>query len=147
VHKGYPEEVHVAEVKAAKKGDHMLHEGAFRATNECQPSLQRGCGGWDERCVSCALLFTDGKVVLKLEVLEVREKTDEIQELSTRAFGLFKGKELKSGWQVSKVPLNVGHEAGYLKVIYPEFLEVCEGGKVTQGTSAELFRAKPVAEW
>ena len=34
-----------------------------------------------------------------------------------------KGEELKSGRQVSEALVNVEHEAGYLKVIYPEFLE------------------------
>ena len=136
----------MAKVKTTKKGDHMLHEGLLRATYECQPSLQWRRGRRDERCVSCALLFTDGKVVLKLEVLEVREKADEIQDFSTRTFGLFEREESKSGRKVSKVPLNVGHEAGYLKVIYSEFLEVCECGKVTQGTSVELVRTKSVTK-
>ena len=43
---------------------------------------------------------------------------------------------------MSEAPVNVGNEAGYLKVIYPEFLEVGERREVMHGTSAELFGAK-----
>ena len=44
-----------------------------------------------------------------------------------------KGEELKSERQV-----NVGHEAGYLKVIYPEFLEAGWCREISHGASTEL---------
>ena len=69
-------------------------------------------------------MFTLGEVVQELQVLEVREEPDEIQDLSARTVGFLKGEEAKSGRQVSEALANIGHEAGYLKVIYPEFLEV-----------------------
>jgi hypothetical protein len=38
--------------------------------------------------------------------------------------------------------MNGGNKAGYLKVIYPKFLEVGKRSEVMHGTSAELFGAK-----
>jgi len=85
----------VTEAKSTKKADHVLHKTLPRETCECQPSLQRWYGDGDERCISCALLFVLGDGVVELEILEVREETDEIQDLSTRAPGLFEGKKSK----------------------------------------------------
>ena len=74
--------------------------------------------------------------------MEVREEPDGIQDLSARAVGFLKGKETKSGRQVSEALANIGHEAGYLKVIYPEFFEVGERREAMHGTSCELFRVE-----
>jgi len=48
-------------------------------------------------CISCALLFVHGDVVVvvKLEVLEVWKEPSEIQDLSAGATGSFEGEELK----------------------------------------------------
>ena len=46
-----------------------------------------------------------------------------ITDPSDICLSYMKGEELKSGRRVSEAQVNVGHEAGYLKVIYPEFLE------------------------
>ena len=75
---------------------------------------------------------------MELEVLEVREETDEIQDLSGRALGLLEGKEPERWREMAKASSNVWHELGYLDIIYSEFLEVCECGKV-----AHRMPAKP----
>jgi len=45
---------------------------------------------------------------------------------------------------MSKVSLDVRHEGGYLELVYSKFLEVCERGKVMQGTSFELFGSEGI---
>jgi hypothetical protein len=106
----------------------------------------------------CALPFLYGNRVGELEVLEIREEPNEIQNLPARAAGTSESKESKSWCEVSKVPLNVWHKAGYLEIVYSKFLEVCECGKVMQGASikplgSDLSRAmrgadtEPLDEW
>ena len=114
----------MTKAKAIKKGDHLLHEDSLLAIYKRQPPSQRRSGEGDKCCIGCVLPSTYGEVVQKFEILEVREESDKIQDLSTRALGFLKGEESKSGRQVSEAQVDVGHEAGYLKVIYPEFLEV-----------------------
>ena len=84
-------------METIKNRDHLLHQNILVATYQCQPSSQWRCGEGDERCVSYVPPFIFGEVVLKLEILEVSEEPDEIQDLSTRAVGLLKGEESKSG--------------------------------------------------
>ena len=79
---------------------------------------------------------------MKLEILEVWEETDEVQDLSARPAWLPEGKESKCWREVTKALLDVRHKAGYLEVVYPEFLEVRECGKVTQCTSVEVVGSK-----
>ena len=74
---------------------------------------------------------------MELEVLEVREETDEIQDLSGRALGFLEGKGSEGGREMAETLLNPRHKLGYLKVIYSKFLEVRECGKVTQGAPVE----------
>jgi len=54
------------------------------------------------------------EAIAKLEVLEVREEPDEMQDLVGRASGIPESEESKGLCKVSKVPLNVLHEVGYL---------------------------------
>ena len=118
-------------------GDHVPHQVLPREKHERQSSPQRGCGERDERRVSRALLFILGVVVVELEVLEVREETNEIQDLLARALGLFEGKEPERRREMSKAPSNVWHESEYLEMIYSKILEVRECGKVTQRMPVE----------
>jgi len=76
-------------------------------------------------------------VVVEFQVLEVREETDEIQDLAARPFWLFESEESKRRREVSETPSNVRHEGGHMEIVYSEFLEVRKCGKVTQGTSAK----------
>jgi hypothetical protein len=61
--------------------------------------------------------------VVELEVLEVREESNEVQDLSTRALRFFEGKESKCRREVSEVPLDAWHKAGYLEIVYSKLLE------------------------
>ena len=80
---------------------------------------------------------------MKLEILEVREESDEIQDLPARANGLFEGEESK-GWREVPEALSDGwHKAGYFEKIYSEVLEVRKRGKVAHCTLAEPCRSKP----
>jgi len=74
---------------------------------------------------------------LKLEILEVREKSNEVQDLSARAPGISEGKELKGRREMSEAPLNPRHETGHLEIIYSKFPEVRECGKAVEGAPAE----------
>ena len=80
--------------------------------------------------------------------MEVREESDKIQYLAARAPGIFKSEESESRCKVPKVPVDVRDEAGYLKTIYPELLEVGEGGEVTERGFVKFFEGeiKGVAE-
>ena len=78
------------------------------------------------------------------EVLEIREEPDEVQYLSARALRLFEGKESECWREVSEALLNIWHKAGYLEIVYSEFLEACECGEVRQGAPVELFRSELV---
>jgi len=92
-----------------------------------------GCGEGDKRCVSCVLLFNRGVVAVKPEMLEIREVSDEVQDLSTRTAGLSEGKESQGWREVSEAPLNAWHETGHLEIVYPKFLGVRECGKSSGG--------------
>jgi hypothetical protein len=59
-----------------------------------------------------------------------------------RTVRFLESKEPKCQCEVSKALLNVLHKAGYLEVIYSEFLEVHECGEVTQGGTVKLFRSE-----
>jgi hypothetical protein len=90
--------------------------------------------------------------------LEVREETNQKQDLPASTFGFHEGEESKSGCEVSKIMLYVWHEAVYLEIIYPKFPEVRECRKVTDGVSATPCRgevrvgmlytnAEPLDQW
>ena len=79
------------------------------------------------------LLFLHVVGAGNLEVSEFREVPDKIQDLTTRTFRLFESEEPESLCEVSKVPLNVRHETGYVETIHPELLEVRECREVTEG--------------
>jgi hypothetical protein len=132
----------VTKVKSTKNSDHVLHEFLPRETRECQPSSQRGDGEGNKFCVSSALscIFWGG--IANFEVLEIWEESDEIQDLPAGTPGLSESKESKSWREVSEALLNVRHEAGYLKIIYPKLLEVRECGEVTQRALAKAFTSK-----
>ena len=74
--------------------------------------------------------------------MEIREESNEVQDLPARTFGFLEGKESEGRCEVSKVLPDVWHEAGYLEMIYPKLLEVCECGKITEVVSAKLLRSK-----
>ena len=101
--------------------------------------MQWGYGEGNEVCVCRALLFIHGDGVVELEVLEVREESNEIQDLSARALRFLEGKESKCWREVSEALLDVRHKASYLEMVYSKFLEVRERGKVRQGAPFELF--------
>jgi hypothetical protein len=126
-------------MKSPEKGNHLLHELLPCKTRERQSPSQWGYGERNERCVGGALLLIPGDGVVEFKVLEVREESDEIQDLPARAPGLFEGKESECGREVSKALLNIRHKAGYLEMVYSELLEVCERGEVRQGAPIELF--------
>ena len=87
----------MTKTKSSEMCDHALHKVLPREARECQSALQWGYGERNERCVGHALPFTCGKDAVEFEVLEVWEETDEVQDLSVRTVGLFKGKEAKRG--------------------------------------------------
>ena len=66
------------ETKPSAKGNHLLHELLSRETRERQPPSKWGNGEGNECCAGCALLLIPGDGVLELEVLKVREESDEI---------------------------------------------------------------------
>jgi len=74
---------------------------------------------------------------VKLEILEVREESDEVQDLSARAPGISEGEESKGRREASEAPSNPRHETGHLEIIYSKFPEVCECGKAVEGAPAE----------
>ena len=82
--------------KSPKEGDHFLHKVPCRKGYERQPSLQGWGGEGDECCIYCDLQPTPGEVVLKFEILEVWEETNEIYDLPRRAIGFFEGKKPES---------------------------------------------------
>ena len=145
-HALHPEKSHVTKTKSPKKGNHVLHELLLCETRERQPPTKRGYGEGSEVHVSRALLCVHRSVVAELEVLEVWEEPDEIDDLAGRAYGFPESEESEGRCEVSKVPLNVWHEAGHLELVYPKLLEVCEGGKVTQGPPVELFGSEGTIE-
>jgi len=132
----------MTEPKTPKNGDHVPHKVLPRETREYQPSSQWRYGEGNKRCIRCALLFTRADAAVQLEVLEVREEPDEIQDLSARAIGLFECKESKCWREVSEALSNGWHKVGYLKIVYSEFLEVCERREAAQGAPAEPAWAK-----
>ena len=109
----------MTKVESSKKGDYVLHQILLSKMCECQPSSQWGNGGRDECCIAHVLLFlfffTE---VAEFEVLEVWEKPDEIQDLSTRAPGLIESKKSKHWREVSKALLDGRHEAGHVEIVY-----------------------------
>jgi len=129
----------MAETKSPKKGSHVLDKPLPCETSERQPPAQGGYREGYKRCVSRILLFTVGEGVVKPEVLEIWEESDEIQDLSTRAGGRLEGKEPKRWRKVPKALLNDWHKAGYLEVVYSEFLEIRKCRKMTQCTPSEVF--------
>ena len=120
----HPEEVHITKAKSAKEGNYVLHKILSREMREDQPPSQWWYGEGDERRISCTLLYTLGVGIVKLEILEVWEEADEIQDLSARASRLPKGEEPKCWRQVAETLLDVWHKAGYLEIVYSEFLKV-----------------------
>ena len=44
---------------------------------------------------------------------------------------------------MSKVSLDIWHKTRYLKIIYSKLLEVCEGGKTTEGAGAKPLASEP----
>ena len=135
----HSEEVHIAKAKSTKEGNHILDEIFPRETRKYQPASQGGYGEGNESCIGCTLLFILGVRIVKLEILEVWEETDEMQDLSARASWLREGEEPKCGREVAETLLNVWHKAGYLEIVYSELLEVRECRKVTECTSVELI--------
>ena len=129
----------MTKAKSSKKGDHIFHQVLHREAYEYQPPTQRGCGEGNEGRIIRSLSLNPWEAVMKLEILEIREESNEVQDLSGGAVWLLEGKESESWGEVSEALANAGHKFRYLKVIYPEFLEVCESGKVTQGASTETF--------
>jgi hypothetical protein len=95
-------------------------------------TLAVGYGERNEHCVSCYLPTNYGEGTVELEVLEVREKSNEIQDLLARALGLSEDKESKRWREVSEIPLDVWHKTGYLEIVNSEFLEVRECGKIIE---------------
>ena len=126
----------MAKVKTSKKDDHVLHEVLPCKINKRQPSLQWGDGERGRCGISCVLHFVLA-VRVKFEVLEIREKPDEIQDLTARAFGILESEKSKRRREVSEALLNGRHEAGHVKVVYSQLLEVRKSGEVTQDMLVE----------
>ena len=80
---------------------------------------------------------------MKLEILEVREESNEVQDLSARAPGISEGEELKGRREASEAPSNPRHETGHLEIIYSKFPEVRECGKAVEGAPAEPSGSEP----
>ena len=85
---------------------------------------------------------SSSEVTIELEDLEVREESDEIQDLAGRAFRFLESKKSKGGRKVSKTLFSVRHEAGCLKIVYSELLEVRECGKVMEIVSGKSFSSE-----
>ena len=103
--------------------------------------LQRGHGERNEfRVCRAVFSFFGGiapEIVAELEVLEVWEESNEIQDLTARSLGFMENKESKRRPKVSEALLNVSDKSGKLQVIYSEFLEVRERGKVMDGAAVD----------
>ena len=127
------------ESKSSENRDHVLHDPVPREHRERQPSLQRGRAEENERCVSYVLLFILEDSVVKLEALEMRKESNEIDDLLRRTSRPSESKELKGGREVSKAPSKIWHKFVYLEVIYPKFSEVLERVKVAHVVSAQSF--------
>jgi len=124
-------------MESAKKRNNVFHEPHPREVCECQSPTQRGYGGGNKFRIGYALLLLYGGLIQELEVLEVWEEPDEVQDLPARPFGLLESEKTKGRCEMSETSLNVWHKIGYPEMIYPKFLEVCEGGKVSQGVVVE----------
>ena len=129
--------------KSPEEQDHVLHNLSPCEECECQPSSQRRRREGNERCVGYIFFRIQEKMVVKLEVLEVRKEPNEIHDLPGGAAWSSEGKEPKCRRKVSEALPKIWHETGYLETIYSEFLEVLERGKVTQIVSAEPFGSEP----
>jgi len=105
------EQIHGTKSESPKIGDHIPYEALPCKARERQSSPQWGDGERDERCVGRTPLSICGETIVELEVLEVREESDEIQDLSARACGLSEGEESKGWREVSEALLNVWHES------------------------------------
>ena len=75
---------------------------------------------------------------MKLEILEVREESDEIQYPT----GSLRARNRRVG-EVPKTLSDGWHKAGYFEKVYSEVLEVRECGKVTQCAVAKPRGRKP----
>ena len=108
---------------------------------ERQLPTQRGHGEGNELRVCRAVLFFLGgiapEIVTELEVLEVWEEPDEIQNMPARSLGFMESEESERWSQASEALPNIFDESGYVEVIYSEFLEVRERGKVTEGAAVD----------
>jgi hypothetical protein len=71
--------------------DHILYKALRIEKRERQPSSQWGYGEGNERCTRRVFLFVREGGVLKLEILEVRKESDEIQDLPVRTLGRKEG--------------------------------------------------------
>jgi len=145
-HTLHPEEVHVTKMESPKESNLVLHWFLHCETRQRQPPTQRGYGERNEVHISRAIPSLERGILAELEVLEIREESDEIQDLPRGASWFPESEESKSRREVSKVPLDVRHEAGYLEVVYSEVPEVFECGKVTQGEHVKTFGGEGMKE-
>jgi len=100
----------MTETKSGKKDNHVLHKLLPCETRECQSPIEGGYGEGYERGVGCTILCILGKGVVKLEVLEVWEESDEVQDLSASADRLFEGEESKCWREEPEALSNSWHE-------------------------------------
>ena len=133
----------MAKTKSPKQGHHVPHKVLPLEICQRQPSSQWGYGGGNERRIGCVLLLVDGEGEVELEVLEVREESDEVQYLSGRAIWFFEGKEFERRREVPEALFNDWHKSGHFEVVYPKFLQIRKCGKVVQGTLAEPLGSEP----
>jgi len=118
---------------------HVPQKFLLCETNERQLPRQRGYEEGSEVCTSRILLFLPWETIADPEILEVWKEPDEIQDLPRRAHGFLESEESKGRRKLSKIPLNVWDEAGYLELVYSKLLEVRKCGKVTQSGCAKHF--------
>ena len=89
-----------------------------------------------------AVLFLRWDGIVELEVLEVREESDKVQDLSARTPGLSEGKKSKRRGEVAKVMSRGWYKLECLEVVYSKPLEVRERREVTRSLPVQLVKAK-----
>ena len=109
---------------SSKEVDHDLQKVHPGEIHDLQPSPQ-GRGEERNECrVVCRFLLEFGLVVEEVEVLQVLKQPNEVYDLPTGSLGFGQGKISDGRQEVSKVQMNLWHEAGYIQVLYLEFLDI-----------------------
>ena len=124
-------------MKSSVKGGHIVYKLLSLEMLEHQPPTQWRYVRGDER--RSGFILFGGFEIAEPEVLETPEVSNQIQELSARAFGSAENEGLKGWREVTKVLLDILYETGQLEPVHPKLLEVLECRKATEGVSVKVF--------